>query len=1476
MVFILFTNKSLSYFILQSKLALFSSSITTLVGVFILTAVYFYLYAKEKEVYLRTFAYAFTASLLKYICDAAVYSSHYNLFVDLMREYFAFLNGLLMLLGTYQLIKKTLPKSFNILAVAFVVWIAFSHLSQNFASIWLTIPVYLFNAAVYIWAGIRFLSFPQKNLGKNIAGITLIVWGIHKADYPFFVSIEWLAQFGYALTMLMSLFVALGTIIFYFQKVRDDLGESQNSFQLIAQNAQDIVFRLRIYPEKKFEYVSPAVTKITGYTPEEYYNDHEIYYKLIDDAGTIQEYYSSMPGERTIAQKWKRKDGAIIWVEQKINSVFENDRLIAIEGIAREITELKLAEENLRGIEKRFREITMQIPGLVFQFLLTKNGEMKMLYISDRFSEMTGIDTLAAYKDINKIIDSIHPEDLPQFCDKIWESARELKEYRSEFRFFTSSGLTKWAKTASNPHRLPNGDTIWNGVVLDITDRKSAEEAVKISEQNYAALVDTIDGIVWQADAHTFEFTFVSKQAESILGYPVQSWTNDPGFWKNHIHPEDREWAVKFCVEATRKKTPHQFEYRMIASDGRIVWLRDIVSVVVENGEAVLLRGIMVDITERKNAELEINDSKIFLENVLNTTPSAVFTIDLNRTITSWNETAERITGYKYEDVVGKKCDLFASSMCHDECRLFDDKVEKPGVYTECDFRTKYGNKIITLKNFDLLRNQKGEVTGGIESFINITERKRSEQILHQSEERYRKLVEMSPDPIVIHRDGIILFANPAAKKVLAAYDINQIIGKPVLTFVHPDYRELVKDRVHKMKEGKPAELIEEKFVRLDGIAIDVEVAAGPFMFDDKLSVQVFFRDITERKRVEEELRLSERKYRNLVENTSVGVYKTSINGNIIYVNSAFAKMLQFDSPEDMIQHGILQRYVKPVDRKLLIKKLNESGYVENFDVEYSTKYGNTKNILLSAALEGDTLSGIAIDNTERKIAQKALQESEVRYRSMFESTSAAMLLINPEDGMIRDANKAACAFYGYSKNELMNKKITGIDLTIESPVLDKYIEFLKRQKQSQYFFKHKLASGEIRDVEVHNGVIIVGGKEFLYSIIHDITERRKAEEELLKYKLYLEDLVKERTIEVQQSEERFRSLAEHTDDMIIRFNDKMQFLYVNPAAEKNIGIDKDDLHGRAITGIADEKISFGRTIEVLKKVYETKKLFRSEFEILHNVWFDWHFFPEFNSLGNVSTVVVYGRDITELKKLEESIKKSLQKERELNELKTRFISTASHEFRTPLTAVLSSAELLERYGRKWSDEKYGEHIDRILNSVDYLTQLVDDVLTINKAESGKIEFNPGEVDLLVCSKKVIEEISLMLTDKHKIIFDYKSKRKIFTLDEKLIRFILLNLLSNAIKYSPGGGKIAFTVSSDEANSIIINISDEGIGISDNDKEMLFQPFHRGNNIQNIRGTGLGLSIVKKSVELHDGKVDVQSRLNEGSTFTVSIPFAKD
>lgn len=139
--------------------------------------------------------------------------------------------------------------------------------------------------------------------------------------------------------------------------------------------------------------------------------------------------------------------------------------------------------------------------------------------------------------------------------------------------------------------------------IRDVTRRERAAEALRQSQKQYQDLINSIDGMVWEADAKTFRFTFVSEQAEQILGYPRGRWTEEPDFWANHVHPDDREWATRFCAKATREKKPHRFEYRMFAADGRILWFGDIVTVVVENDKAIKLRGVMIDITQRREAE---------------------------------------------------------------------------------------------------------------------------------------------------------------------------------------------------------------------------------------------------------------------------------------------------------------------------------------------------------------------------------------------------------------------------------------------------------------------------------------------------------------------------------------------------------------------------------------------------------------------------------------------------------------------------------------------------------------------------------------------------------------------------------------------------------------------------------------------------------------------------------------------------------
>lgn len=257
--------------------------------------------------------------------------------------------------------------------------------------------------------------------------------------------------------------------------------------------------------------------------------------------------------------------------------------------------------------------------------------------------------------------------------------------------------------------------------------------------------------------------------------------------------------------------------------------------------------------------------------------------------------------------------------------------------------------------------------------------------------------------------------------------------------------------------------------------------------------------------------------------------------------------------------------------------------------------------------------------------------------------------------------------------------------------------------------------------------------------------------------------------------------------------------------------------------------------------------------------------------IQGLKNLVYVGRDVTERKRAEAEMIKAVEREKELRELKSRFISMASHEFRNPMTSILSSIELLENYGNTLTVEKKQKLYDRTKSAIQRMNELLEDVLLVSKAEAGKLEFNPTPLNLKKICTNLVEELQLTVGKKQKINFFYSGQENNVCMDEKLLLHILTNLLTNAIKYSPQDTPVHFSCSCEDTE-VIFEVQDEGIGIPPEDQLQLFESFHRAKNVGNIPGTGLGLAIVQKSVRLHGGKVIVKSEVGVGTTFRVILP----
>lgn len=245
--------------------------------------------------------------------------------------------------------------------------------------------------------------------------------------------------------------------------------------------------------------------------------------------------------------------------------------------------------------------------------------------------------------------------------------------------------------------------------------------------------------------------------------------------------------------------------------------------------------------------------------------------------------------------------------------------------------------------------------------------------------------------------------------------------------------------------------------------------------------------------------------------------------------------------------------------------------------------------------------------------------------------------------------------------------------------------------------------------------------------------------------------------------------------------------------------------------------------------------------------------------------------DITDRKQAEKTIEIALQKQHELSELKTRFISMASHEFRTPLSSIVLYTELLKNYGHTWTEQHRDDTFQRIQSAVETMTELMDGVLTIGHIEEGNQVFNSTLLNFSCLIEDVIAQVKLVSQTQCDILFDSQPENISAVLDKTIARQILTNLVSNAVKYSPDGGIVRVSCHC-QGNVLVLQIQDQGIGIPEDEQGKIFEPFYRANNTEHIVGNGLGLAIVEQGVKVHQGTISLKSQSGQGTTFTISLP----
>lgn len=563
----------------------------------------------------------------------------------------------------------------------------------------------------------------------------------------------------------------------------------------------------------------------------------------------------------------------------------------------------------------------------------------------------------------------------------------------------------------------------------------------------------------------------------------------------------------------------------------------------------------------------------------------------------------------------------------------------------------------------------------------------------------------------------------------------------------------------------------------------------------------------------------------------------------------------------------------------------------------------------------GKSLHGdLKFSNFELHLSMPFTTLNTESFQALFNYASIGILITDSE-GNIQMANQYITRQFGYSEGELIGQKV---EVLVPARFADRHSMHRQRYHSNPHSRPMGLGmelSGRRKDnsefpVEVSLGYYKIGGESFALAFISDITQRKETEQAIIQLNAHLEQKVKEGsqslalTVEQlgQQIKETERKDAElervntflnniwnHAGALIFVCNKQGLVHFFNPAAERALGYSSADVVNKMTLCefLLEEELkkkAGDLTTQSGRQVKAGFDVFIASVALNLGNNQEWHFkrsdgstffvslsiTPLRDTAGNVASYLGIGIDISDKKKAESELLAALEKERELNELKSRFVSMASHEFRTPLSAVLSSAYLLSRYSKTEEQPQREKHIQRIVSSVTNLTEILNDFLSVGKIEEGNIRPNFRLFNIRDHVQDVIKDVHHMLKVGQDIHYTHTGRQTQVNLDSSMLKHILTNLLSNAIKFSSENSAVeVYTRVSGER--FVLSVKDTGIGIPEDDRQNLFKRFFRSSNATNVQGTGLGLHIVSKYTELMEGIIDCESEVDKGTKFTITF-----
>ncbi len=1123
----------------------------------------------------------------------------------------------------------------------------------------------------------------------------------------------------------------------------------------------------------------------------------------------------------------------------------------------------------------------------------------------------------------------IHPDDRQRVQEETAKYSRsDSPHFEQQYRITTKNGKTRWVRDHTRIHRNAGGAiTHYLGYVMDITGQKEQEEVIRRSEEYHRTLLRSIgDGVITtDIDANVIGMNPVAVQ---LTGWTEEQATGRPLseiFCMVDAQTRQKVDNPAYLVLKTGKKVGLASQTLLLAQDGAEYLIADSASP-IRNDQCDITGVVLVfrDVSQEYLLKSSVEENEEKYHTLFKSANDAIMIMD-NQHFIDCNDRALALFGCTRKEFIGKRPDEFSPEFQPDGCTSEEKATTKirEAILGQAQlFEWKHSRLDGTL--FDVEVSLSHLSYGGKDRLLtivrDITERKRYEAKQNQMEEQLKSLLNNLPDLLIIHQQGLIVYANQSTlDKVGCTY--KELVGSHVLDYVEESDRKKIKSILKKHANGACRNDYETKIKQKNGEVRDVIVRSVSIDYGGIPSAMIILIDITDRKLSEERLKESEINFHTFFDSTADLLFVLNEKGQIVDANKTALGRLGYEK-EELI--GKLSLTLRPKstwkEGKAILAKIL-AGTADYCSIPLVTKSGS-EIMVETRVFQGFWNKKPAFFSVIKDVTQ--IKQSEEKFSHAFQLGSNLMTISNAQTGRLLEVNDHFLQILEYSRDEVIGKTSKDLNLFEDYTEREKIKSLaVERGIVRDFELTLKTQTGEKLIVLLTSSTLHVGEELCLLTTMVDITDRKRSEEALVQQAKLQKMLMNIASgyinipiIKVSEAiQESFKELGEFisSDQNYIFYFDfdrqtaSVKYEWVNNGFVPHME-ELQDLPLETFSGLIDEhkkgNVVYVEDVQVLpdsppKAAFEQQGV-KSYLAIPMMSGNECIGFIGFNSIRSYHQysdeeisllqlfadmlVSVSNRAKTEKELLETNsdLKTATEKANEMaihaeqaNVSKSVFLANMSHEIRTPLNAIIGFSQLLNR--DRQLTETQREYLTSIIRAGEHLLALINDILELSKVEAGRIELNPTNVDL----RSLIEDVRMIFKErsdsKHlQLICETADDLPHYVMvDEGKLRQILVNLIGNAIKFTDAGG-VAVRVRSENTNSLgsrlYVEVQDSGSGIPQNEFDKLFKHFEQtSSGIKKGSGTGLGLALSRELARLMGGDISVSSEVGKGSVFAFSV-----